>query len=198
MVEIIKSFKEYFLKNVFIRYTFLLYLISLFVQILIAREGQYIPSKYQYDFLLILNHTREISKFIILMTILGMFEYGGAILPVICSGIFNSSMLDVILRKVIVFIAFILIGRKFFFNQIDIGFYIENYDIFIIAFFIMFFIELLSYLDKEINININQETEKYTGKDLEYYENTVSFYFRLLIYAIVILQGINILYKSLK
>lgn len=161
---------------------------TLFVQILIARERGYLPSKYQYDFLLILNYTKEISRFIILMALLVTIEHGNAILPVICT-MFNSNLLNITLRKIFIFIAFIILGKKFFSDQIDIEFWIKNYDAFFIIFFIIFFVEILAYSDVQKN--------KYTKENF-YEESIGNFYFRLLIYAITILYGLNILYRSLK
>lgn len=191
MWEIIKSCEKYFFKSAFFRYIFLFYIMTLFVQILIARERGYLPSKYQYDFLLILNYTKEISRFIILMALLVTIEYGNAILPVICT-MFNSNLLNITLRKIVIFIAFIILGKKIFSDQIDIEFWIKNYDAFFIIFFIIFFVEILAYSD----VQKNKYTKEYYKN---FYEESIgNFYFRLLIYAITILYGLNILYRSLK
>lgn len=210
MFESLNFLKKIFLKSCVFRYFFLFYIMTFFIQILIAKESGSIPSQYIYDFFLFLNYTKEISNFILIMIILFLVEFTGKILYSLCEFFLEvflkspSKELIIIFKKTIVFSIFIKLIAKFF--NIDLNTMIDNihftiskYEVSFLILFIIFIVEILAHSEenKEIyNSYIRENIDKAIKFLLK--ETEINLWFRIINYIMIIGIGIPILYKSLQ
>ena len=164
----INEIEKYVNKYTFLRYTLLIYLISLAGQLILLREKGLLFDNYKsYNLLYILNFTKEVSIFLL---VIGVFIFIDILLKfriLICS----------IIAKLIALIGISLLLFKFgllrIFFSLDIRYCIQNFDVVILLFITMFILEGLNY----------------TGtKDYKEFD----FLCRMIVYSFMILKGISL------
>ena len=164
----INEIEKYVNKYTFLRYTLLIYLISLAGQLILLREKGLLFDNYKsYNLLYILNFTKEVSIFLL---VIGVFIFIDILLKfriLICS----------IIAKLGALIGISLLLFKFgllrIFFSLDIRYCIQNFDVVILLFITMFILEGLNY----------------TGtKDYKEFD----FLCRMIVYSFMILKGISL------
>ena len=164
----INEIEKYVNKYTFLRYTLLIYLISLAGQLILLRDKGLLFDNYKsYNLLYILNFTKEVSIFLL---VIGVFIFIDILLKfriLICS----------IIAKLGALIGISLLLFKFgllrIFFSLDIRYCIQNFDVVILLFITMFILEGLSY----------------TGtKDYKEFD----FLCRMIVYSFMILKGISL------
>lgn len=164
----INEIEKYVNKYTFLRYTLLIYLISLAGQLILLREKGLLFDNYKsYNLLYILNFTKEVSIFLL---VIGVFIFIDIFLKfriLICPII--AKLVALIGISLLLFIFGLL--RIFF--SLDIRYCIQNFDVVILLFITMFILEGLNY----------------TGtKDYKEFD----FLCRMIVYSFMILKGISL------
>lgn len=148
------------IKRPITRYMIILYLITLFSQLIYFRENSILPSTAKYDFFLILNHLKEISIAImayffsvIIFQIFRSFTYYTNITPYFYWGDFIG---------IIAYLCFFYyLGTYYPIND-----YLKNWDIIFLCIFLNLMIETSQYISK---------IDKYKDRYLEY-EKKIAIY----------------------
>lgn len=143
------------IKRPITRYMIILYLITLFSQLIYFRENNILPSTAKYDFFLILNHLKEISIAImayffsvIIFHIFRSFTYYTKIIPYFYWGDFIG---------IIAYLCFFYyLGTYYPIND-----YLKNWDIIFLCIFLNLMIETSQYISKidKYKDLINQEIQ---------------------------------------
>ena len=164
----INEIEKYANKYTFLRYALLIYLISLAGQLILLRDKGLLFDNYKsYNLLYILNFTKEVSIFLL---VIGVFIFIDILLKfriLICS----------IIAKLGALIGISLLLFKFgllrIFFSLDIRYCIQNFDVVILLFITIFILEGLSYAGT---------------KDYE----ELDFLCRMIVYSFMILKGISL------
>ena len=168
----INEIEKYINKYTFLRYALLFYLISLAGQLILLREeGISIDNFKYYNLLDILNFTKEISIFLLVIVV---FIFIDILLKF-------KILVDIEYNQIIaklgalVTISLLLLKLELFrvFFVLNIKYCIQNFDIIILLFITIFTLESLSYVS----------TKNYEEFD---------FLCRMIVYSFVILKGISL------
>ena len=168
----INEIEKYVNKYTFLRYTLLIYLISLAGQLILLREKGLLFDNYKsYNLLYILNFTKEISIFLLVIVV---FIFIDILLKF-------KILVDIEYNQIIaklgalIIISLLLLKLELFrvFFVLNIKYCIQNFDIIILLFITIFTLESLSYVS----------TKNYEEFD---------FLCRMIVYSFVILKGISL------
>lgn len=164
----INEIEKYVNKYTFLRYTLLIYLISLAGQLILLREKGLLFDNYKsYNLLYILNFTKEVSIFLLVIGVFIFIDILFKFRILIC--LITAKLVALIGISLLLFIFGLL--RIFF--SLDIRYCIQNFDVVILLFITMFILEGLSY----------------TGtKDYKEFD----FLCRMIVYSFMILKGISL------
>lgn len=172
----INEIEKYVNKYTFLRYTLLIYLISLAGQLILLREKGLLFDNYKsYNLLYILNFTKEVSIFLLVIGVFIFIDILFKFRILIC--LITANLICSIIAKLIALIGISLMLFKFgllrIFFSLDIRYCIQNFDVVILLFITMFILEGLNY----------------TGtKDYKEFD----FLCRMIVYSFMILKGISL------